>query len=207
MQEVNGRIVWSGRVPRHKIWRLYESEARGLLDDELCDDVAWSIWERCSDILIATRAHMGEATCPRCRSIVRHGWRFDEQLACACGWTMTWRAYMQTYRRKQLHGGGSIPWVQEFFEALPNVKTPREQMLLIDRLINRWHWDLQHPEPNDKVAFPSRPTAVNVIGGTAGEILAFLDELAGITSSDPAFSENRRAYEANRDVSFAHWPR
>ena len=67
--------MWAPRVPRRKIARLYEGEAAGLLDDELCDDVAWSIWERCCDILTVTRAHEGEATCPRCEGSVPRGVR------------------------------------------------------------------------------------------------------------------------------------
>jgi hypothetical protein len=207
MREVDGRIVWAPRVPRAEIRRLYESEAATLLDEELCDRVAWAIWERCRDILTVTRAHKGEAMCPRCQSIVRHGWKHDERMTCPCGWSMTWRAYMQTYRRKQLHGGGSVPWMEEFADALPRVKGAREQMLLIDRLINRWHWDLKHPEPNEKVAAPSRPTAINVIGGTGREIIEFLDELAGLASDDPALKANREAFETNRAASFSWWQR
>jgi hypothetical protein len=207
MREVDGRIVWAPRVPRQKIKRLYESEAAGLLDEELCDDVAWSIWERCRDIVTVTRAHGGEATCPRCESIVCHGWKQDERMMCACGWSMTWRAYMRTYRRKQLHGGGSVPWVEEFAEALPKVKDARAKMLLIDRLINRWHWDLQHPGPNEKVPVPARPTAINVIGGTGAEILELLDELAGYASDDPDLLANREAFEANRAAALQRWRR
>ncbi len=207
MREVDGRIVWAPRVTREKIRRLYEGEAAGLLDEQLCDDVAWAIWERCRDILIVTRAHTGEATCPRCESIVHHGWKHDVRMSCACGWSMTWGAYLKTYQRKQLHGGGSVPWVEEFVDALPTVKSPREQILLVDRLINRWHWDLKHPEPNEKVPAPSRPTATNVIGGTGREILAFLDELAGLALGDPQLQANREAFETNRSASYSWWHR
>jgi hypothetical protein len=207
MREVDGRIVWSPRVPREKIRRLYEGEAAGLLDEDLLNDVVWAIWERCRDILTVTRAHTGEATCPRCESVVRHRWKKDERMRCVCGWSSTWGAYMRTYRRKQLHGGGSVPWVAEFAEALPDTKGARDKMLLLDRLINRWHWDLRHPEPNDKVSVPSRPTAINVIGGTGGEILALLDELAGFASDDPQLRANREAFEANREASYSRWQR
>jgi hypothetical protein len=204
MREVDGRIVWAPRVARENVRRLYEGEAAGLLDEELLNDVVWAIWERCVDILTVTRAHAGEATCPRCSSVVHHRWKHDERMTCSCGWSMTWRAYMQTYRRKQLHGGGSVPWVQEFADELPRTRGARDQMLLLDRLINRWHWDLRHPEPNEKVRAPSRPTAVNVIGGTSGEILTFLNELAGLKQPDDAARrENRDAFAASRNASAA----
>jgi len=41
----------SRRVPRHKIRRLYESDARGMLDEELLDDVGYGIYARCQDII------------------------------------------------------------------------------------------------------------------------------------------------------------
>jgi hypothetical protein len=208
MREVDGRIAWAGRVPRHKIKRLYESEAQGLLDDELCDDVAWSIWERCRDILTVTRAHTGEATCPRCEGAVqRTSFRKDEILRCSCGWSMGWDVYFRSYRRKQLVGGGAIPFVAEFAEALPKVKGSRAQLLLIDRLINRWHWDLTHPHRDDAKHVAARPAAINVIGGTGSEILQLFDDLAGYASDDPALRANREAFEANRAESFAHWQR
>ena len=49
--------------------------------------------------------------------------------------------------------------------------------------------------------------AVNVIGGTALEILALMDELAGFASDDPGLQANREAFEANRKASFAIWQR
>jgi hypothetical protein len=44
-------IRWSPRVPQWKIQRLYESDAQGLLDEELLDDVGITLWLRCRDIL------------------------------------------------------------------------------------------------------------------------------------------------------------
>ena len=141
MREVDGRIVWAPRVPRAEIRRLYESEAAGLLDAEICDRVAWAIWERCCDIITVTRAHTGEATCPRCEApVLRAGRKKDEVLACACGWTMVWDTYFRSYRRKQLVGGGAMPWVEEFAAALPRAKgAARSRCCSIDRLISRWH--------------------------------------------------------------------
>jgi hypothetical protein len=208
MREVDGRIAWAPRVPRAEIRRLYASEAAGLLDEELCDRVAWAIWERCRDIITVTRAHTGDVTCPRCDSSVRRtGWDKGEVLTCVCGWTTVWDTYFRSYRRKQLVGGGAMPWVEEFVEALPKVTSPREQMLLVDRLINRWHWDLKHPSRDENVHVPARPSAVNVVGGTSLEILELMDELAGYASDDPGLRENRASFEANRAASYSIWQR
>lgn len=35
-------IVWEPRVPQHKIRRLYENDAAGIIDEALIDDVAYT---------------------------------------------------------------------------------------------------------------------------------------------------------------------
>ncbi len=38
MGNPSAELHWSGRVPLHRVRRLYEGDARGLLDGELLDD-------------------------------------------------------------------------------------------------------------------------------------------------------------------------
>ena len=208
MREIDGRIVWAPRVPRGRIRLLYESDAAGIVDESMIDEVGYAFWERCRDILICTRAHTGEATCPRCETIVHHGWRKDEMMRCDCGWSMTWGDYLGSYQGKQLHGGGSVPWISEYIDELERATTPRRRMLAIDRLINRFHWDLKHPERDGGPHAPSRPTAVNLIGGKMREVLALLDELAGMGEpDDPERRQLRRDFEASREANVIGWVR
>ena len=46
-----GEIRWGRRVPKWKIRRLYELDARGIVDEELIDDVGVTVFERCRSIL------------------------------------------------------------------------------------------------------------------------------------------------------------
>src|SRR5947209_5700042 len=107
MHDQAAEIWWAPRVPREQIRRLYEADASGLPDEELLDDVSFSLFQRCRSILTATEAHAGRAACPRCEQIILHHHDKEEVLVCAgCGWHMTWGAYFKSYQGKQLHGGG-----------------------------------------------------------------------------------------------------
>src|SRR5947209_2928158 len=105
----NLRPHWYPRVPRQQIRRLYESDARGVLDEELVQDVALAFYLRCQSILIATEAHEGRATCPRCGGMIPHDWDKAATMTCpGCGWQSTWGAYFRSYQDKALHGGGAV---------------------------------------------------------------------------------------------------
>lgn len=75
MDDSRSEVRWSPRVPKGKIRRLYESDARGLLDDELLDDVGIALLLRCQDILMVVGARQGSA--PRRARTTRKGtaWR------------------------------------------------------------------------------------------------------------------------------------
>ncbi len=56
-------IEWSPRVPQQKIRLLYEKDAKGIIDEELIDDVAFSFFMRCQDIITVTDASQGRVKC------------------------------------------------------------------------------------------------------------------------------------------------
>jgi len=99
-------IQWSSRVPAAQVRRLYEGDARGLLDDELLDDVGHGIYVRCQDILTISQAQRGKVKCPCCENIILrrksnrsttrssvHTFRWEtELLRCRlCNWQITGR--------------------------------------------------------------------------------------------------------------------
>jgi hypothetical protein len=82
---------WAPRVPRHEIARLYATDARGIVDEEMIDEVGYGLLARCEAILIATEAVHGRVRCPRCRQTFRRRRGPDEVLQCPdCGWQHTW---------------------------------------------------------------------------------------------------------------------
>jgi hypothetical protein len=176
-------IEWGPRVPRHKLRRLYELDAQGIVDEALVDDVGTTLWVRCRDILTVHAAQQGRVTCPCCRkqgreSVIprqrgRGGDPRDEVLTCpVCGWAITWGEYYLSYKRRQLNAGGAVEVFARYVEVYPKLRAAREKLLAIDRLVHEFHFSLR-----DQPDLPTRPVAVNLIEGRLTDVEVFLDEL------------------------------
>jgi len=192
-------IRWAPRVPLHKIRRLYETDALGIVDAEQIDDVGYALLARCQSVLDATEAHdFGRLRCPRCRSTIQRRGRPDrpedraEIIRCpACGWATTGGAYHRTYRAKQLWGRNATPAFETFVRDFERAATPQQKMLAIDRLIHAIHGGVAQ-------GYAGRPAAVNVLHGNIREILALLDGLAYGHGTTPGLPEGRTAWETTK---------
>ncbi len=195
----NGRqdIQWSPRVPKWKLRRLYELESQGIYDDELIDDIGWMLVMRCQDILRIHEARNGTVTCPRCANsgkithIQRQSRARDEELCCpVCNWHLTWYTYSKSYKRKQLNPGGAVSAFRAYVRDFKRAQSPREKMLVIDRVIHAFHYSLR-----DQPDLPTRPAGVNLIVGKLTDVVQFLDELSGIENS-PALQTTSTAWRS-----------
>jgi hypothetical protein len=187
------RPRWQPRVPQHQIRRLYENDARGILDEDLVQEVAISLYLRCQSILVATEAHEGRAACPRCGGKIPHDWNKNALITCAgCGWQTTWGAYFKTYQDKQLVGGGAMFAFKAYVEEYPKTDSARLRWLLVDRLIHVFHNELRGQ--------PSRPAACNVIGGKLHDVEALLNELAYGEGSTPEALQQQSAFRQKTDL-------
>jgi len=108
--------------------RLYESQAQDLLDEDLLEEVGWTLFLRCKDILIVGEAKKGRVACPRCArrgisTIISRGLKTtrapdDQLITCfACGWPITWRDYASSHDRKQLNAGGATQALARYVQA------------------------------------------------------------------------------------------
>src|SRR5215207_621654 len=107
MDRGNGTIRWAAKVSQWKIRRLYETDARGIIDEERIDELGWALWDRCDSILTVTAAHYGHVRCLECGTDIERPQPApaDERVICgACGWQIAWATYHQSYRGKQLFG-------------------------------------------------------------------------------------------------------
>lgn len=177
-------LKWSGRVSPGKIRRLYRLDAKGILDEELIDEVAYTFYARCESILTVTEASKGQVKCPECGNIIpRHGADREQIIKCQnCSWEITWGEYFHSYHKKQLHGGGAVDVFMNYIKQLPLAKTPQEKMILIDKVIHECHKRLKEGEFG-------RPVAVNFIYGTEAEIIKLLEDLAYGPGSTPGSSD------------------
>lgn len=197
-QEAIADVHWAPRVNPHLIRRLYETDARGILDEELIDKVGYALYARCRSILRVTEAHGGRVTCPRCGTLIvraSRGWKPADVVACPqYSWRVLWRDYFRTYQDKHLHGGAATPFFASFIQELDRAETPRAKLLAIDRLIHRFHGELARQ--------PIRSAARNLIyARNPEELLAFLDALAYGEGSTPGVRERKQAWDDNRDRS------
>lgn len=202
-------IEWAPRVPKQKIRHLYTGEARGLLDEDLLEEVGSMVYQRCQSILSVADAQKGQVHCPRCdrrgqTSLIERqhtrGDRRDQQLICSrCGWQITWGEYHLSFKRHQLNPGGATASFSAYLMNYSAAKTPQAKMLAIDRLIHEFHYSYR-PRPD----IPTRSVSVNLIEGKLVDVIQFLDELsAGQAISSVAqatYEEWRRNVESSQKV-------
>jgi len=186
---------WAPRVSRQEIRRLYETDARGIYDEDLIDEVGYGLLARCQSFIEANEARAGKACCPRCSVIIEHGQRKEEILCCACGWELSWGEYFKTIQHVQLSGAEPVlETFRAFVNTFPKMRTPREKMLAIDRLIHRFHWSY-------KTDAPTRPVAVNLIEGSLNKVVEFLDQLTYGDKSTSGTMENYAEWDENINVN------
>src|SRR5262249_15652677 len=146
------------------------NEARGLVDEQLIEEVGIALLLRCRSILAATEAHAGRAACARCGAIIPHTGHKAEVLTCrGCGWRTTWGAYFKPYQDRQLHCGGALCAFKAYGDMYERAASAQGRLLLIDRLLHNFHGELANN--------CTRPAACNLIGGKLSDVLEFLDSL------------------------------
>jgi ribosomal protein L37AE/L43A len=134
------RPRYAPKLPVALIARLYRSDALGLRDDQLVEDVGWRLHARCRDVLMVSDSRV---RCPECRTELEVPWLVEPPehvAACpSCGWSITAAAYHASWRHQDLRGGNAREAFAAFVERFPKAATYQERMLLIDRLVHAVH--------------------------------------------------------------------
>jgi len=204
---VNSETIptWAPRVTQREIQRLYDTDAKGIYDEDIIDEVGYGLLARCESFLEANEATAGRARCPRCSAVVAHSCRREEILRCDCGWELTWGEYFKTIQHMQLSGAEPVRKLfRTFAKEFPSARTSQEKTLAIDRLIHGFHGNYKKTSyDEDPEGGPTRPVAVNLIEGRLREVVAFLDQLTYGDKSTPGTKENYSQWddkiEVNRD--------
>ena len=172
-------IQWAPKVERDKIRRLYETDAKGIVDEDLIDDVGYSLYARCEAIQMVT-----ERRCPHCHEKLTVDTARDGLAACpGCKWTMPWKRFKRSYKGHRIHGGRAYPLFLKFMSDFRLARAPRDKLLAIDLVIHAVHEDAS------KVW--TIPASCNLIEGTQADILELLDGLAYGDTSTPGLSARK----------------
>jgi hypothetical protein len=196
-------IRWEPRVSQQKIRLLYETDAKGIYDEELIDEVGFALLARCQSFLEAEAARRGEAKCHGCGAAILHEADLSREgrrqlLTCAeCGWQVTWGEYFATIQKKQLSGPDLESLFRDFISRFPRANGPREKMVLIDQLIHGFHYSMH--------TGPRRPSAVNLIQGRLWDVMHFLNELTYGEKSTPGTRDAAAAWRSNMNVALRRW--
>ena len=179
---------WNPRVAPSNIRRLYELDARGIVDEDFINEVGYALFVRCEDIVEVSAARDGNVTCQKCGRIVWRVGGIEEVLVCrSCGWQVRWGDYQRTYNRKGLlagtKGAPTIKIFLKFVDAWMKCRSPQEKTLTIDRLIHSFHVDAKLHD--------TRPVACNVIKGNAHDVISLINELAYGDQSTASIEETR----------------
>lgn len=167
---------WAPRLKKKNIARLYRTDALGIHDEVLIEEVGLGFLARCHSILSATEAWGGQAACPACETIIVHSGGKNTVLNCRkCGWQGSWQAYQDTYRGKQLVSGSMASFINSYVEQYPRASSLGEKMVLIDTLLHHYHGEIMNR--------PCRPGALNLIEGRMDDIVIFLDDLSRSSQS------------------------
>lgn len=180
----HNKFRWPDKVARSDLLRLYTGEARGMLDEDLLDDIGFAFYARCKRGMEA-RALMekGRIICHHCGAILVGG-RVSrtgaalmksadnyKPINCACGYSYTYREYRRSCNSENMPGGRATPIFERFIEKWPECRDSRAKMLLIDWLIHECHVTLMS---GDK----GRSVGVNLIEGTVKQVTELITRLA-----------------------------
>ncbi len=157
------------KVSRYKLRRLYTGDARGVRDEDLVNEVAYGLYARCQHLL----ASEGESTPARPKrrqvQVTERPARWEGFVKRArYPWEIAWQAEFEDYQQA---AGGASEAMAYFVAHLPLARSPREKMLLINRLTHECHNSLKAPGTDT-------PLAVQLITGSPENLLALLNGLA-----------------------------
>jgi len=175
------KFKWCKKVSRSDLYRLYQDEAKGLLDENLLEDIGLTFYTRCKQAKEA-RACMdkGQIICHHCGRILNAG-RVSPTgsvlvsgssiINCECGYSYTYREYRRSCNAVNMPGGRAYPIFEHFLQKWPGCKDVKSKMFLIDWLIHKCHVTLMSREEG-------RSVCINLIEGTLKQIADLIVKLA-----------------------------
>lgn len=177
------KFKWGEKVSRNDLFRLYQGEASGLIDEDLLDEVGYTFYTRCKQGK-ETREHMvkGQIICHHCGTVITAGRTSptgavllnddnDALINCGCGYSYTYREYRRSCNSVNMPGGRATPIFEHFLLKWPTCRSATEKMMLIDWLVHECHVTLMS-------GMAGRSVCVNLIEGSLKQISDLIIKLA-----------------------------
>jgi ribosomal protein L37AE/L43A len=190
---------WAPQVPLEQVRKLYENSAKGIIDEELIDEIGYGLYVRCESIVTVTDAVHGRVQCPSCAEGIPFKTHHKEKLIeCSkCDWQLLWGTYLKTYQKKQLHGGAVGEFFAEFIRKWPGAVKTGEKIVLIDTLLHYYHVGLMQEK--------TRPVAQNLIQGKMVDVIKLLEELSYGADATEEMKQRHEEWKKTADSNLREW--
>lgn len=139
-QKLN-KFNWSPRISQSKLKKLYATDAKGIYDDDLVDEVGFTLYARClqgRDERIL--ANEGKLKCHNCGKISISP--SNGLILCSCGYSYIFREYMRSFNRNGMPSRSATPFFNEFISMWSIAKTYFDKMKSIDYVIHECHLNM-----------------------------------------------------------------
>ena len=135
------KFRWSPCVSRESIKKLYKLNAKLIYDEELVDEVGFTLYTRCLQGRDETLLnYSGKVLCHNCKKInMPPANRF---IICSCGHAYVFHEYRKSFQKAKMPSGSATPFFNEFINKWERAKTYHDKMLAIDYVIHECHLNM-----------------------------------------------------------------
>ena len=162
---------WSPKLSRQILKKLYTNDAAGIKDEDLADEVGFTLYARClQGQEEGSLKDAGKLKCHHCKEILQAKSN-DSLMECPCGYQYIFREYRRAFRTNNMPHGAAQAIFNAFVENWPKAKDYPAKMILIDNLVHEFHINLNS-------GVKGRFVGVNLIEGTKKQIGDLILELA-----------------------------
>ena len=178
---------WSPKISQQLLIKLYKNDAKGVQDEELVDQVGFTLYARCLQGREEGKIKdSGRLKCHNCGEIIQAKGK-SLLLECSCGHQYLYRDYRKSFRTNNMPFGAAQEIFSTFVADWEYAKGYTKKMRLIDNLIHEFHMNLNS-------GVKGRFVGINLIEGTKKQIADLIIDLAyGDTNKKQMFAENAGA--------------
>ena len=165
------KFKWAKKASRNDLLRLYQSDSKGMINEDLLDEVGFTFYVRCKQAKeVMELLEKGKILCHHCGAVLQ-AQSYTAPMKCRCGYIYTYREYRRSCRAASMPAGRATPIFNDFIEKWAACKTVSQKMITIDWLIHECHVTLMS-------GAKGRSVCINLIEGSLKQISELIMKLA-----------------------------